>query len=525
MKGLFQIFLIACLIGQNLVVFAGDPVFGYLDNEDFEKLDVYLADHDVNAVYGDSAATFLVYSILYSHKRVTEYLINKGADVNQFVNGKSPLMCAAEKGNKKKIALLVSHQAEVNALDSAHNTCLIYAARQGNLKSVKYLVRNGAALNHQNIYRSTAYDESISYAHSEISKYLRDAFLKNLPDFHDGPYIRWKGQRKIKAFYMDHDSTRRMTSRVKASFRAESDPFLMKGFSKDSLEYRINKQREIPADQIQAVKKIMVIGDIHGGYDSLLVFLHGNGIIDDGLNWTWGKGHLVFLGDIFDRGDKVTEAFWLLYRLDGQAAAAGGAVHLVLGNHEIMVMNNIDTYVADKYLLMADKLNLTYAGLYGKQTILGQWLRTKNTILKINDYLFVHAGLSPEFVEVGLSLHEINNNVRYFLNHPGRESHGDINQETILGKNGPFWYRGYVEDNHEYKRLPQEEINKILSVFQASRIFIGHTSVQKITPLYQSRVYAMDVPFYSNGHEIQGVIIENDTLSLVNSSGTRKKFR
>ena len=515
----------ASLIGQGFHAFASEPVFRYLDNGDFEKLDVYLADHDINAVYGDSAATFLVYSILYSNNRVTEYLIDKGADVNQFVNGKSPLMCAAEKGNKKKIALLVSHQAEVNALDSAHNTSLIYAARQGNLKTVKYLVRNGAALNHQNIYRSTAYDESISCAHSEISKYLRDAYLKNLPDFHDGPYIRWKGERKIKAFYMDHDSTRRMTTKVKASFRAESDPFLMKGFSEDSLEYQVNKQREIPADQIQGVNNIMVIGDIHGGYDSLLVFLRGNGIIDPGLNWTWGKGHLVFLGDIFDRGDKVTEALWLLYQIDSQAAAAGGAVHLVLGNHEIMVMNNIDTYVADKYLLMADKLNLTYAGLFSKQTILGQWLRTKNTMLKINDYLFVHAGLSPEFVEAGLTLHEINNTVRYFLNYPGRESHGNINRETILGKNGPFWYRGYVEDNHEYTRLPQKEIDKIFSVFQASRIFIGHTSVKEITPLYQSRVFAMDVPFYSNGPEIQGVIIENDVLFRVNSSGTRKKFR
>ncbi len=377
MKWFFHIFLMACLSGQSFHAFAGEPVFGYLDNGDFEKLELYLADHDVNTIYGDSATTLLVYSILYSNNRTTQFLIDRGADVNQYVDGKSPLMFAAEKGNKKKVAFLVSHQAEINALDSAHNTSLIYAARQGDLKTVKYLVRNGAALNHQNIYRSTAYDESISHAHSEISKYLRDAYLKNLPDFHDGPYISWKGRRKIKAFYMVHDSTRRMTSKIKARFRAESDPFLMRGFSQDSLEYLVSKQREIPPDEIRGVKKIMVIGDIHGGYDSLLVFLQGNGIIDPGLNWTWGMGHLVFLGDIFDRGDKVTEALWLLYRRIGQATEAGGAVHLILGNHEIMVMNHNDTYVADKYLLMADKLNLSYAGLYSKQTILGQWLEAR----------------------------------------------------------------------------------------------------------------------------------------------------
>ena len=520
-----QIFLIACLFGQSFNVFASDPVFLYLDNGDFDKLDVYLADHDINAVYGDSATTLLVYSILYNENRVSHYLIGKGADVNFFVNGKSPLMHAALTGKKQNVALLVSHNAEINALDSALNTCLIYAARHGDLKTVKYLVRNGAALNHKNKYKSTAYDESIGYYHSEVSKYLRDQYVKHLPDFHDGPYVSWKGRQRIKAFYMVHDSARYSTYKQKASFRAESNPFLMRGFSQDSLDYLVSKHVEIPADQFQGVKQIMVIGDIHGGYDSLLVFLHGNKVIDPELNWTWGKGHLVFLGDIFDRGDKVTEALWLIYRLEGQAAKAGGAVHLILGNHEIMVLNHEKIYVADKYLLMAEKINVSYGNLFSKQTILGQWLRSKNTILKINDHLFVHAGLSPDFVDVGYTLQDINKHVRFFLNSPYRESHGGINRESIMGKSGPFWYRGYLEDNHEYKHLPEEKLSKILSAYQANRIFIGHTNVQEITPLYQSRVYAMDVPFYSNEVEMQGITIENDVLYLLNSSGSRIEFR
>ncbi len=525
MKLLYQIFLIAFLFGQNINVYADDPVFRFLDYEEFKKLDLYLADHDINALYGDSATTLLLYSLLYSNNKVTKYLIEKGADVNQFVNGKSPLMYAVEKGNKAKVSLLVSHHAEINALDAYENTSLILAARHGDIKTVKYLVRNGAALNHKNLSKSSAYNESVTYSHPEISRYLRNEYIKKLPDFHDGPYITWKGKRKIKAFYMVHDSARRITTKHKSTFKAESDPFLMRGFSQDSLEYMVSKQRETKAEQFQGVKKIMVIGDIHGGYDSLLVFLRNNGIIDTGLNWTWGKGHLVFLGDIFDRGEKVTEAFWLIYRLDDQAGKAGGAVHLILGNHEIMVMNYKDSYVADKYLLMADRLNLTYAGLYGKQTVLGQWLRSKNTIIKINDDLFVHAGLSPAFVKTGFTLHDINRHVRFFLDYPNREANGEIDKKTIMGKNGPFWYRGYLEDNHEDKRLSEVELDKILAVYQASRIFIGHTTVQEITPLYHSKVYAMDVPFYSNGADIQGVMIINDVLYQVNSSGRKDEFR
>jgi hypothetical protein len=522
---LFQIYLIACLFGHGYGVYGRDPVFKYLDNGDFDKLDLYLADHDINAVYGDSAATLLVYSILYNENRVSHYLINRGADVNFFVNGKSPLMHAALTGNWQKVAQLVSHNAEINALDSAMNTCLIYAARQGDLKTVKYLVRKGAALNHKNKYKSTAYDESISHYHYEVSKYLRDQYLKHLPDFHDGPYVSWKGRKRIKAFYMVHDSARHRTFKQKDSFRAASNPFLMKGFSQDSLDYLVSKHREIPADQFQCVKQIMVIGDIHGGYDSLLVFLRGNKVIDSGLNWTWGKGHLVFLGDIFDRGDKVTEALWLIYRLEGQAEKAGGAVHLILGNHEIMVLNHEMIYVADKYRLMTEKINVSYGNLFSKQTILGQWLRSKNTILKINDHLFVHAGLSSDFVEAGYTLQGINKHVRFFLDHPYRESHGGINRESIIGKNGPFWYRGYLEDNHEYKHMPEEDLSKILSAFQVNRIFIGHTNVPETTPIYQSRVFAMDVPFYSSTVEMQGIIIENDVLYLVNTSGNRNEFR
>lgn len=524
MKPLCNIVLIYILLLQSLNISAGDPVFQYMNEGDFEKLDHYLKDHDIDAIYTDSAITLLVYSILYNESRVTRYLIEKGADVNLFANGKSPLMYATSIGHRKKAAMLVNHRADINALDSVGNTCLFYAARHGDLRMVKYLVRKRVSLNHQNKFRETAYDESVAYAQIEVSKWLRDAYLRNLPDFHDGPYISWKGHRKIKAFYMVHDSVRHLTTKHSLRLRAESNPFLIKGFARDSLEYLVSRRREIQADQFQGVEQIMVIGDIHGGYDSLLVFLLNNRIMDQDLNWTWGQGHLVFLGDIFDRGNKVTEALWLIYRLEAQAVEAGGAVHMLLGNHEIMVLNQDETYVADKYLVMAEKLNLTYAHLFGKHTILGQWLRTRNAILRINDNLFVHAGLSTDILRSGLTHHDINHFVRYFLDHPQKESLEGVSRSLFMGKNGPFWYRGYLEENHEYKHLPETELEQILRAFQASRIFIGHTSVNRITPLYQSRVFAMDVPYYSNGVEMQCILMVNDVLYLVKSSGERKEL-
>ncbi len=45
----------------------------------------------------------------------------------------------------------------------------------------------------------------------------------------------------------------------------------------------------------------------------------------------------------------MTECLWLIYSLEEKAKAAGGYVHFILGNHEIMNMQGDFRYVQDKY--------------------------------------------------------------------------------------------------------------------------------------------------------------------------------
>ncbi|MFC2111880.1 metallophosphoesterase [Bacteroidota bacterium] len=291
------------------------------------------------------------------------------------------------------------------------------------------------------------------------------------------------------------------------------------------MEYLIYPKMDVLPDLADEIDRVMVIGDIHGGYDSLVVFLQQNGVVDGSLNWSWGDGQLVFVGDIFDRGYKVTEALWLIYRLEGQAPKTGGSVQLILGNHEIMILSGNLNYVADKYLLMSSRMNINYSFLFGKKTVLGQWLRSKNTIIRINGHLFVHAGLSPAILEAGLGMHEINEFVRFFINHPDREYYKEVNRNTLLGHNGPFWYRGYLEDNHEYTHLSEEGLVEVLEFFDANYIFVGHTNVEEITPLYNNRVFAIDVPFYSNSHSMYGLLLNGENVYLLNTSGDKKQIR
>src|SRR5262249_24740600 len=92
-----------------------------------------------------------------------------------------------------------------------------------------------------------------------------------------------------------------------------------------------------PCD-ITGVERVVAIGDVHGAYDRLVELLKTTGLIDDKLKWAGGKTHLVQTGDVVDRGPDSRKALDLLHRLSDEAARRGGAVHMLLGNHEVMRM-------------------------------------------------------------------------------------------------------------------------------------------------------------------------------------------
>jgi len=152
------------------------------------------------------------------------------------------------------------------------------------------------------------------------------------------------------------------------------------------------------SSEFNNVSKLAVLSDIHGQYELCLKLFRANHIIDDNNQWAFGEGHLVITGDIFDRGEQVTEALWFIYELEKQAKAVGGKVHYLLGNHEYMVLQGDLRYIHEKYVKTAALLKTPYDELYGDSTLLGRWLRSKSTIIKINDIVFLHGGISKVFI-------------------------------------------------------------------------------------------------------------------------------
>lgn len=239
------------------------------------------------------------------------------------------------------------------------------------------------------------------------------------------------------------------------------------------------------------VRKIAALSDIHGQYDLVIQILKNNKIIDKNLNWNFGKGHLVIVGDVFDRGDKVNEVLWLIYKLELQAKNKGGRVHFLLGNHEYMVLQKDLRYLSDKYKLSSILLNLDYDELYNHKTILGRWLRSKSTIIKINNSVFTHGGVSEEFIiNNGVNLEKINVMMRKHINRTKQKMRGTGLYDMYYGKKSLVWYRDYFKKYGE--DLTDADISKILMLLNSDHIIVGHCSNQEVVQLYNNKIFGVD---------------------------------
>jgi hypothetical protein len=243
-----------------------------------------------------------------------------------------------------------------------------------------------------------------------------------------------------------------------------------------------------PITAFKDVEQIAVIADPHGQLGIMRQLLLVHGIMDEDHNWTFGKGHLVIVGDVFDRGEAVTDIFWLILKLEKQAALAGGKVHFVLGNHELMVLENDLRYVHKKYRYTMARMGRSLPELFGPDTYLGRWLRSKPVAISINGIVFVHAGFSEQVLQLRLSFAEMNAAFQErVLDRSEAEVLADPVASLLSSELGPLWYRGFFAEQYN-----AEDMRYMLSRLKAKRIVVGHTSFPEITALYGRRIIAAD---------------------------------
>lgn len=316
----------------------------------------------------------------------------------------------------------------------------------------------------------------------------------NLPNYLDGPHFFWKGDDKVKVWYIKHKYDDNSIEVKQKYIKVKKDSILFKGLYGDKNRYWLKKQKpELSKSTFKGVDSIMVVGDVHGEFDTMRKLLIANKVIDKSDRWLFGKNHLVFVGDIFDRGDKVTEALHFIRRISRKALKQGGKVHLILGNHEVMVLMNDSRYIAPKYKNLSKRLLMNYYSFFAENTDLGRWLRSLNSVLKINDKLFVHGGLSHDVVKKNLSIDKINEDIRYSLQNAESMSAAELKKKIYFPGN-PLWYRGYMRESRYYSKITEEELDDVLRFYGANQIMFGHTELDEISFLYQKKLCALNVP-------------------------------
>jgi Calcineurin-like phosphoesterase len=325
----------------------------------------------------------------------------------------------------------------------------------------------------------------------------------------DGPHVFYKGGNIVVKSIVMEDT---IAVARKQIFKQKSDVLLtcVVPETGDAFSFALMDSIRIPpTTYTEMPAKMLVLSDIEGNFKGFKMILLGAKVMDDKFNWTFGKGHLVLVGDYFDRGTNVTECLWLVYKLEKEAAEAGGKVHFIMGNHEVMNLSGDIRYVRNKYFENAELINEEYTSWYSINTELGQWLRSKNAVEQIGDYLFCHGGYSSTLLDTKLTLEAINDLARRHYGIPESAIKSNSAQIIFNSNYGIFWYRDMAKN-----KLEKMQVDNILDALKVRRIIIGHTLQSDLTALYGGSVICIDL--YHDDNIRQGFMktlyIENGLL-------------
>jgi len=533
MKKLYKIILTILLLSlftqlqaYESSLFLNDSiVLSLVRKGDVQNLQRYFKTGDeVNRLFGPEERTLLTFAIEYGQIETAKLLIEIGSDPELINKGKTPLMFAARYGRAQICEMLISNGAKIDAVNGDLNTAFHYASKYNNLEILKILYKNGADINLQNEDEWTALDFAIINNNNQIQEYLKSIgctlYEKNIPDYFDGPYIDIIEPGKLYMKYLVNDEQKRETSIIGKEIIFRDSIKRISDLKNSKNYYDLSLIETTPPCIYEEPSKVIVMGDIHGQYKRMVKMLVSAGVIDKNLNWIWEDGHLVFIGDIFDRGEGVMESLWLIYNLEKEAEKYDGKVHLLIGNHEMMIIKNDIRYIANKYYSLTSNLGINYHELFGANTILGKWIRTKNVIEIIGNTMFIHGGISPELAAKNLSIKEINSSFRdYLSNESDTLSSGLF--VLLKGNNGPVWYRGFLISRSGYEKIKQEVLETILDQYSVEKVVIGHTEVDEIKCVSNGKVIPVNIPLANKNIIEQALLIEDNVFYRLTSEKSK----
>lgn len=274
--------------------------------------------------------------------------------------------------------------------------------------------------------------------------------------------------------------------------------------------------------RLEAPAKVFAIGDLHGDLLAAKAAFRVAGVIAPDDTWIGGNSVVVQTGDVLDRGNDERPLLEWLERLAQAARTAGGALHRINGNHEIMnVAGDLRYVTPGGFAAFADYASsATQPGLgelpevqRGRLAAFlpgGPWakrLAEYPIVIQVNDTVFAHGGVTLKHVEYGLE--RMNSEVSSWM----RGSRPL--PKALQGDDTPFWDRTYGDavTESDCKMLEQ-----VLARLAAKRLVVGHTPQRDgITFACEGRVARIDVGLsrYYGQHAPAVLKIENASVQVV----------
>jgi hypothetical protein len=188
-------------------------------------------------------------------------------------------------------------------------------------------------------------------------------------------------------------------------------------------------------------REIVVLGEVQGAAKTVAAFLQHLDLIDSEHHWIGGDTILVQTGDLIDDGEHVRAALDLFMRLQEEAAAAGGEVIVLMGNHEALNIlgelrgvnplayqsfegpyseqrrrqlweawstwrtqraeavgeaSEVESEAEAQWYAAHPPGWVEYVESMGPEGVYGAWLRSLPVAVEINDILFIHGGVNRQ---------------------------------------------------------------------------------------------------------------------------------
>jgi len=280
-----------------------------------------------------------------------------------------------------------------------------------------------------------------------------------------------------------------------------------------------------PAAQTTGRGRVVAIGDVHADIRALRLALRTAGAIDARDEWVGGALTVVQLGDLIGRSDDEREVLDFIFDLQRRARKAGGTVHALIGNHEVMGGRLDNQAVGPNPFaeweqlagLQRDDPRLRHlppharargaalmpGGPYARQ------IAEFPVVLKLRETVFVHGGVVPYWAKYGID--RINREVRAWLRGETREP------DSALGVDDGdrvMWTRQFSAG------VTPEDcalLGESLKILGARRMIVAHTVHEEITPRCDGRVWAVDVGMSrAYGGRVQVLeILDDSTLRVL----------